>query len=78
MAFGQRGRQQGLGVRTLWCGVHRVPRSCFYPVANIPHRQMGAEIAPRRQIIGDHDIGQLQPVLQAPQEVENTRQNGDI
>jgi hypothetical protein len=39
---------------------------------------MGAEIAPRRQIIGDHDIGQLQPVLQAPQEVENTRQNGDI
>ena len=47
-------------------------------LAEVHHRHAGADVAHEPQIVRDEEVGQLQPLLQIEQQVDDLRLNRDV
>ena len=68
-------RQQGLGVRVARCFKQAALVGGFYNLTEVHHRDMGRNVFYDRQIVGNKDVSQIQPVLQVPQQIDDLRLN---
>src|SRR3990172_1091709 len=72
------GRQKGPGVRVKRGPVKLVSRRHLYYLARIHHRYTVADVAHRREVVRDEEVGQPKPVLQLLQQVDDLRLDGDV
>ena len=77
--FGTRdGRQQRPGIGMARRGEQRVGRRGLDDAAEIHHGDAVGDVLHHREIVGDEDVGEAEPLLQVAQQVEDLRADRDV
>src|SRR5262249_36477966 len=71
-------RHQCLGVGMQRCGIKIARSGDLDDLAEIHHRDAGADVLDDREVVGDKDVGQAELLLQLLQQIDDLRLDGHV